>query len=146
MPIINAFPEVGGGGSYGTSKILIRTLTRDQRYSSSSSATVTNIGYVDCTTENKLILFGNYANSTVANQSVVFYAIKNCTAAIKYGNSASTTSTHGTVSLEAGHVYTATRYAGSSSSNRYFSLEDGTTTTTLVSSTTTGNYWSITVS
>ena len=146
MPIINAFPEVGGGsGNFGTSKILVETATREQRYSTSSSATVTNIGFVDCTTENKIILYGSYSNSTIANQSVVFYAIKDCDATIKYGSSASTGTTLSTVSLVAGHKYTAKRYAPSSSNGRYFKMTDDTTSTDVVNQMSSSNYWSINV-
>lgn len=141
----------GGGGSnidFDTGLLVaVQSHSDDQAYSTSSSATVSYIGYTRMSSMNDIKCRSVYANGTSGDQQVVFYALENCTLNV-YSSHTSTSSSNlkHTVNLLKGHKYSsrARQYSGTSSSTgNYNQLIDETESTTLFKDTGSSSYGSM---
>lgn len=136
MAIVNRFPGGGGGSSidFDGYLFLYTSITREQRYSTSSSATVTNIGYITTTTKNQIYFYATYTNATVGNQTATFIVTEDNVTLNVYSSTNTSGTPYTTQSLTKGHKYSLQKCYGSSSgaSYRYLILTDLTENTQIV--------------
>ena len=135
MPIINAFPEGGGGGGDVDITYCVGFLEADKRYTYTSGSTTYEYLYVYipggkcCMRASTKYSSGTTSGSTATAK---FYTFKDCQCDVYYKQtsetSQSSTNRTNTVNLTKGHLYTAkcicTRSSNTTSYN--FSLYDET--------------------